>query len=555
MSPVPAAARIAAPRTAVLSIAGIATGTPSTSALIRAQVSSWLGRPASRSSRSGAPASTSGSATWRSENAAASRTARASCARPCAERQADERAARPLVEDRRPLAGEVGQEHEAVRAGRDGGRGGRAARRRSSRRPSTARSQSTAAPVAAMAPPTTQRPGSGAGATNRPGDRRPRGPRRCRCRPTSRRCRPRRPRSEEPGPEHRRRAVVHAGDDRDPGRRPSAGPRPPAAPPSGVPNGSGSRGLGPADARRLERPGRQRGLVALERLGGLARQPQPERVPARQQPACLGGGIEVVVREPRDLRQQPPAAAADPPVLPGDRRPRRLARPRRGRRASGPGPRRRSRRRRPRPPPSASIDAGGGRDRAATSRVDPAPRGRRGRGTWGSPPGRGRRACRRGRRAPPSPRSCRGPAPGPPSLGAPGPRSLARAVGSPSREHVLGQQEPAQVVEVAGPRRPGRSPTARRAGAAAAARSVARLGEVARRGATRARGGGARVAHPAVVVADVVERQRRLGAAGAVAPQAASPARTGTGAAAASPRVATSSTASRMYWNTVSLMK
>ena len=52
--PVPAAARIAAPRTAVLSIAGIATGTPRTSALIRAQVSSWLGRPASRSSRNAA---------------------------------------------------------------------------------------------------------------------------------------------------------------------------------------------------------------------------------------------------------------------------------------------------------------------------------------------------------------------------------------------------------------------------------------------------------------------------------------------------------------------
>ena len=64
--------------------------------------------------------------------------------------------------------------------------------------------------------------------------------------------------------------------------------------------------------------------MTLERLGGLAREPQPERVPARQQPARLGGGIEVVVREPRDLGQEPPAAPADPPVLPRDRRPRRL---------------------------------------------------------------------------------------------------------------------------------------------------------------------------------------------------------------------------------------
>ena len=103
-------------------------------------------------------------------NAAPSRTARASSARPCAERQADERAACLLVEHRRPLAREVGQEHEPARAGRHGG--GRREQRPRRRPRRGARPRAASRPtrrVAAIAPPTTQRPGSGAGATNRPG--------------------------------------------------------------------------------------------------------------------------------------------------------------------------------------------------------------------------------------------------------------------------------------------------------------------------------------------------------------------------------------------------
>ena len=117
--PTPTAARIAAPRTAVSPTVGIATGTPRTSALMRAHASPAEGRPASRSSRTGAPAAASGSATCRSANAAPSSTARARCSRPVGQREPEEHATRLLVEDRRALPRQVRQEHEPIGAGCD----------------------------------------------------------------------------------------------------------------------------------------------------------------------------------------------------------------------------------------------------------------------------------------------------------------------------------------------------------------------------------------------------------------------------------------------------
>ena len=90
---------------------------------------------------------------------------------------------------------------------------------------------------------------------------------------------------------------------------------------------------------RPERPGRghdrrshaggqqrrlvQRRLVPLERGRRLAREPQAERVPRREQPRGPLDGRRLLARQPRHRRQQPePARAAGrrSPVLPGDRR-------------------------------------------------------------------------------------------------------------------------------------------------------------------------------------------------------------------------------------------
>ena len=101
-------------------------------------------------------------------------TARASSRAPVRQRQPEERAARLLVEDRRPLARQVRQEHQPAGAGRAPPRPRRTAPPASSRAAEhRLRSQSTDAPSAAIAPPTTHRPGSGAGARNSPSTRRP----------------------------------------------------------------------------------------------------------------------------------------------------------------------------------------------------------------------------------------------------------------------------------------------------------------------------------------------------------------------------------------------
>ena len=91
-------------------------------------------------------------------------------AAPMAERQADERAAGGRVPDRRALAGEVRQE-ERRRRRRAGWRPPPRSALRSSRRRrrSSVRNQSIARPVAAIAPPTLNSPGSGAIVANEPG--------------------------------------------------------------------------------------------------------------------------------------------------------------------------------------------------------------------------------------------------------------------------------------------------------------------------------------------------------------------------------------------------
>ena len=307
---------------------GIPTGSPSTSALIRAQASPGVRRPAGRSSRIGAPASASGSATDRIANAAPSSTARASSARPVAERQPDERAPGVLVEQRRPLAREVRQEHEAAGAGRDRGRlreqrarvdsAARARPRAASRprrpaRPSPRRRPSAraAAPGATNSPSAATgaigvdpQPAGGAARVDRvagePGgpapsmlavpsltpaiDRDARG--------QAERRGGGRPQLAQPLPEGPRRR-----------HRPTAARPPPPAPPRPTPS------RGPA-ARSPPRP----------TATGRARPTPPAATPRRSTDARLLAG------QPGHRRQQPEAAAAGPAVLPRDRRPHRLAR-------------------------------------------------------------------------------------------------------------------------------------------------------------------------------------------------------------------------------------
>ena len=239
-------------------IAGSATGTPRTSALIRAQVSSWLGAPgqpqlADRGAR--------GDERLRD---VAQRERRALEDGPGEVRPAVLRASGPRTRPgparrtrvparRRGRAGTRGRPH---RRARDAA----AANSSSADQPSpvTPRIQSTAAPSAAIAPPTTQRPGQRRGRHEQARDHdlavrvdpdaagRPAGVHRVARRPQAR-------------PEHRRRPVVDAR--RRPGS-PGAGPCAAAASgrsaPSGVPNGSGS----PTWARRTPAASRSPGAIA-----------------------------------------------------------------------------------------------------------------------------------------------------------------------------------------------------------------------------------------------------------------------------------------------------
>ena len=168
-APTPTAARIAAPRTAVSPTAGIATGTPRTSALIRAQVSPGR-RPAGQAQlahRRTGRRERLRDVPHRERRALQDRAGEV--LRPVGQRQPEETPRGRLVEDRCALPRQVRQEHEPIGTRRDAARPRRTARRATSgRRAPALRSQSTDAPSAAIAPPTTQRPGSGAGARNAP---------------------------------------------------------------------------------------------------------------------------------------------------------------------------------------------------------------------------------------------------------------------------------------------------------------------------------------------------------------------------------------------------
>ena len=217
---------------------------------MRAQASPGVRRPAGRSTRIGAPAAASGSATERIANAAPSRTARASSARPWPSVSPTNAPRASLVEQRRPLAREVGQEHQPARARPAPRRPPPAASSASTAPGSTSsRSQSTDAPRAAIAPPTTHRPGNGAGATNSPSASIAPVGVDARARPTRRPCPPRRPAHGGP-----RRACVAVpsltpATTGIPARRPSASAASGRSSPSRDPNAR-ARGHDRRPARR-----------------------------------------------------------------------------------------------------------------------------------------------------------------------------------------------------------------------------------------------------------------------------------------------------------------
>ena len=238
------------------------------------------------------------------------------------QREPDERAACRFVEQRRPLAREVRQEQEPARAQE----GPAAASGASAPRPSAApartdsRSQSTDAPRAAIAPPTTHRPGSGAGAANRPGHgERP--VRQHREPPDAPPVSTASPGAIRPAPSMRRRAVVHAGHDRD--ARPEAELR------------------GDLRAEQAQRRAEREWFRAPVRAGcrspqrrrrrAASRGPGPTSPPRRDShsPSASQLGMSQRAwaaasgsarRQPGHPRQQPEPAVARTPVLPRDRR-------------------------------------------------------------------------------------------------------------------------------------------------------------------------------------------------------------------------------------------
>ena len=251
------------------------------------------------------------------------------------QRQPDERAPCRLVEQRRPLPREVGQEHQPARAG------GHAAARPTAPPPSTAprehrsRSQSTDAPGRPSPRP---RPSARAAARR---DEQPgsldRGPRRSRSRPTCRPCRPRRRARRSPAPSMHAVPSLTPATTGIPARRPSAAAAAGRSRPSGGTRTAGAPGTIDGARRRQERGRGQRRLVRLERRRRLAAQPQAERVPAR---AASAAGQP---RRGPHGQATPSAAAARTrrpraPVLPRDRRPNGLRRPRRRQRRPLPTP-------------------------------------------------------------------------------------------------------------------------------------------------------------------------------------------------------------------------
>ena len=155
-------------RTAVSRTAGTSTLKPVTSALIWFHVSLRAGPPQTRIVRTSAPAATIPSATCRIANADASRTARVRWPRPCpSARPANAPRCRGIPE-RRALPGEIGQKHDAAGAGGDVPASSINASVVEAPPRTSSRNQSSARPVAAIAPPTEYMPGSGAIVENEP---------------------------------------------------------------------------------------------------------------------------------------------------------------------------------------------------------------------------------------------------------------------------------------------------------------------------------------------------------------------------------------------------
>ena len=160
---------IAAPVTAVSRTAGTSTGKPVTSALIWFHVSLRAGPPQTRIARTSAPARTISSATWRIAKADASRIARVRWARPWL-RASPTNAPRAVGSHRGERSpARYGRKttpsapDEMVPASSISASAGVPP-------PSTSsRNQSRARPVAAIAPPTENSPGSGAIVENEPG--------------------------------------------------------------------------------------------------------------------------------------------------------------------------------------------------------------------------------------------------------------------------------------------------------------------------------------------------------------------------------------------------
>ena len=177
-----------------------------------------------------------------------------------------------------------------------------------------------------------------------------------------------------------------------PGRSPSAPAASARSQPSGCPNGSG---CGTCDGRTpaaSSASGANADSCAWSVWPASPVSHSPSASQLVEQPARLGGRVGILAGEPLDLRQQPEAAAADPPVLPRDRGPER---PRvlvddRERRALPDDPDRDD------VQPLAVAHRRPVRSRArptrtpATSRAGPARHGRPAPARCGSAPGRGR---------------------------------------------------------------------------------------------------------------------------------------------------------------------
>ncbi len=311
-----------------------------------------------------------------------------------------------------------------------------------------------------------------------------------------------------------------------PARRPSASAAAGRSSPRRCPK---ARAGGTTDGRTPDatsvRLARRR-LVALQRGRRLARQPQAERVPRRQQPRRPIDAGRLLAGQPRHRRQQPEAPAARPPVLPRDRRPHRL-------------PRRVDHRQRRALPHSAhgqDLDPVRRRSPAPTPRQPPtsppatAPPGRRRPTSIGYParprPSRRPSSAIAAAFASVVPRSI------PMTAGIRGEPSGTRPVGR--RRHLLGEPEPAQRLEVRADLvvEHGRLRRASRPAAGAGPGLV----EVARQPRLRLVVAVGRPGHAPVVVADVAQARRRLGVARRGGATGRWPARTGSRAAASSRR-------------------